>query len=309
MKKYVLIAVPLLVFAGCGQRRTGTAPVPPRAFPQVEIPAMITEPGERLKYLSLHFWDKLPDEGRVTDSLTTAGVPVSEVEAAMATFATIVREIPPREGEKAMAAFFDVLEASPDIFQPMVSLTERYFYDPNSPLRSEDLYLPFVTRLSESGLTDPVMKGKYAWDAKMCALNRPGTTAADFRFTDTAGRSRTLHGVKAEYLILIFGNPDCTACRELQETMESSLEIGSLLSSGRLKVVDIFIDRDVDAWKSKASSYPRQWINGYDPEFKIREDLIYDVRAIPSIYLLDSGKTVILKDATPESLMAVLSSL
>ena len=43
--------------------------------------------------------------------------------------------------------------------------------------------------------------------------------------------------------------------------------------------------------------YPATWYNGFDPDFIIRADLLYNVRAIPSLYLLDKDKTVILKDA------------
>ena len=91
--------------------------------------------------------------------------------------------------------------------------------------------------------------------------------------------------------------------------MSSSSGINSLVSSGRLKVVDIYIDHEVDVWKSKIAEYPSVWINGYDHNFKIREDLLYHVRAIPSMYLLDKEKTVLMKDAPDQKLLQYLSSL
>ena len=48
--------------------------------------------------------------------------------------------------------------------------------------------------------------------------------------------------------------------------------------------------------------YPEEWYNGFDPDFVIRNETLYNVRAIPSLYLLDSEKTVLLKDA-PENRM------
>jgi hypothetical protein len=38
----------------------------------------------------------------------------------------------------------------------------------------------------------------------------------------------------------------------------------------------------------------------------IRTDLVYDVRAVPSLYLLSADKTVLLKDATPEQFFAAM---
>ena len=163
--------------------------------------------------------------------------------------------------------------------------------------------------LSSSPLVKEDLRGGYAWDARLCALNLPGTKAADFRFIDTAGRTRTLHSVKAEYVLLVFGNPDCTACRELVESMSSVPEISALEASGRLKVVDIYIDQEIDLWKERMASYPKNWINGYDPDYVIRQDLIYDVRAVPSIYLLDKDKTVLLKDAPENVALEVLAGL
>lgn len=84
------------------------------------------------------------------------------------------------------------------------------------------------------------------------------------------GRSRTLYGVKADLLLLVFGNPDCHACKEHIPQCHAS------------------------------------WINGYDPDFVIRTDLVYDVRAVPSLYLLSADKTVLLKDATTEQFFAAM---
>jgi hypothetical protein len=188
----------------------------------------------------------------------------------------------------------------------MVALTTRYLYDPNSPVRSEDLYLPFVRALAESELIDPDYRERYAWDARNCALNQTGSVAADFTFIDTSGKRRTLHSIKAEKLLLIFGNPDCQACKEIVETLESVPQLEQLISSGTLKVIDIYIDEDIELWKSKSASYPAKWINGYDPNYVIRGDLIYNIRAVPSVYLLDADKRVVLKDCPTERIFPAI---
>jgi len=42
----------------------------------------------------------------------------------------------------------------------------------------------------------------------------------------------------------------------------------------------------------------KEWTNGYDKELVIKNKNLYDLRAIPTLYLLDKNKTVLLKDAT-----------
>ena len=310
MRKYVAIMAIAVLALSCGPRGGKQQKAPTtRAFPKVEAPVMVEDTQERLEYIVLHFWDAFSKGDHPTDSLIIKGVKKDDVESQMGVFATLARAVPLPVGEKGMVALFECAASSPDAFGPMVDLTTRYFFDPNSPVRNEALYLPFVERLATSPLTKPEMRGAYEWDARMCALNRPGTVATDFRFIDTAGRSRTLYGVKSEYILLVFGNPDCNACRELVEDMSASPEISALEASGRLKVVDIYIDQEIDDWKAKAASYPKHWINGYDPTFTIRQDLIYNVRAIPSIYLLDAEKRVILKDAPEDFALQVLAGL
>lgn len=307
MRKLALFACIALAVVSCGHKKKSAQAPQEREFPQVVVPTMLEGEEERVDYAAVHFWEAFVKGYFPTDSLHIAGVAKEEVERQMGVFATIAEMLP--SPEKAMAAFFDNISSVPAVFEPMTELAARYFYDPNSPLRSEECWLPMATRLSRSPLVDESARGRYAWQARMCSLNRPGTVAADFQFTDISGRRRSLHSIKADMLLLIFGNPDCTACKELLETMNAYQEFANLEASGKLKVVDIFIDREVDAWKAKAATYPKNWINGYDHNFTIREDLIYNVRAIPSLYLLDSSKRIILKDAPVEKVLTFMRQM
>ena len=315
MKKRLPLLFAAILAVGalsCGPKKS-PAPLT-RDFPMMEIPRMISEPQERLEWLCNHFWDRFTavDSLYYCDSVTVNGVPLEQVEKQTGLFATLTQQIPLSRGEKAMESLYARLEnfqlAHPEgnVLPEVVGLISRYFYDPNSPVRSEDLYLPFVSALAVSALIREDYRAGYAWDARGCSLNRTGTVAADFPFIDTSGRRRTLHSVKAERTLLIFGNPDCKACRELMERMASYPGIQARIDAGLLKVVDVYIDEDIDSWKAHKALYPPQWICGYDPSFAIRRDRLYSVRAIPSVYLLDAKKTVLLKDATPERLLQAL---
>ena len=315
MKRLIGIAFLLVLALSCGQPKKQAAPAPAtREFPMAEVPMMITEPAQRAVWIAQHFWDAFtkPEKLYHCDSVTVNGVSADKLEQQVGLFASILQQIPLPAGQEAMKAAFGRLEAfqkaqpEGNVFAQTSALISRYFYDPNSPVRSEDLYLPYVSLLASSELVADEDRGQYAWDTRVCQLNRTGTPAADFTFVDTAGRRRTLYSVKAEYTLLIFGNPDCKACKELLETMEGVPEVSALIASGSLRVVDIYIDEDIPLWMERMASYPKQWINGYDPNHTIREDLIYNVRAVPSLYLLDAGKTVLLKDALPEKVIDAL---
>ncbi len=259
MRKCLLFFSFAILFA-CGPRGgkvVSDAPVR-RDFPSAEIPSMYTDPQERTGYVVGHFWDRFTDTVKVyaCDSVTVNGVPVDAVESQMGLFTTLLGELPADAGARAVGRLYDRVDAFerkyPDsnVFEELGRLTRHYLYDPNSPVRNEDLYFYFVDRLGKSDLIDNGYRMGYEWDARMCSLNRVGTPAADFSFTDTRGRVRTLYGVKAEYTVLIFGNPGCQACQEIMEDMESTPEVSALIASGRLQVVDVYIDQEIDYWRA-----------------------------------------------------------
>ena len=315
MKERILIGlVCLLCLAACGPKKHSEAVPQARTFPLEVIPIMIEEPQQRVTWLVQHYWDSFtaPDSLYFSDSLHINGVLSEEVEKQMGTYATLLQQVTPESGVKAMERLFTRMEAfqkahpSGNLFEELNSLVAKYFYDPNSPVRSEQLYLPYVRLMAGSELVSAPQRQRYEWEAKTCALNLPGSPAADFTFVDTKGQKRTLYSIQADLTLLIFGNPDCRACREIQQSIAASEALSKAIQNGQLKVVDIYIDEDITIWKARVPDYPTNWINGYDPDFVIRTDLLYNVRALPSLYLLDKEKTVLLKDCTPDQFFRAL---
>jgi hypothetical protein len=79
--------------------------------------------------------------------------------------------------------------------------------------------------------------------------------------------------------------------------IENSDFLNTLLKRGELKIVAIYPDEDLAEWNNHYSKIPTTWINGYDYTHKMRNENTYDLKAIPTLYLLDKDKTVVLKDA------------
>ena len=82
-----------------------------------------------------------------------------------------------------------------------------------------------------------------------------------------------------------------------------------MISSGALAVLNIYIDEDLQAWREYMPIYPEEWYNGFDPDLVIRTDNLYSVRAIPSLYLLDKDKRIIMKDAPENKLFNYLNNI
>ena len=315
---YSLAILCALVAAGCGGRGNGkSAAFRPHAFPPMpEPPAVIVEPGKKAEYVVSNYWNDFLGQSYPCDSNVVNGVLADDVEKALGTYVTLLEKACDIGfGRKAMAGFFGKVEkfqaadTSSNVFAFFEKMVPKYLYDPNSPVRNEDLYLPYVSRLAASEYSDPDLKPSYSFEAGMCSLNMIGSPAADFTFTDLAGRRHTLYAVKAETTLLFFTNPGCPACKEIIEILTSDESIAALVASGRLAVVNVYIDEELDKWREYASVYPKDWYNGYDQSYIIRSDVTYNVRAIPSLYVLDSEKKVIMKDAPVEDVLPYLDNL
>lgn len=310
----LLAVMSVVAYQGCVRQQEFV----PLKFPAVEVPVMYADDqAEAFVYLSEHFWDDFTDTSRhyPCDSSLVSGVKKGDVEQEFANFTAVLQAVDYRQARKAMARLFDRVSAceradtSSNIFETVTEFAERYLYDPNSPLRDEDLYGVYAARMAGYDGISETEREAYAYDAQMCSLNEVGSRAANFVFSDASGRMHSLYGIDAEYTLLFFSNPGCNACEEIIRVLTDALAVDSLIESGRLAVVNVYIDEDIAAWYDYMFLYPSAWYNGYDPNGIIRNDILYNVRAIPSLYVLDRDKTVLMKDAPDQRVFTFLASI
>lgn len=317
----IVLAV-IFVLPSCGRKerssdsRTKGEVVSVRKMPSPpKTPSMVTDPSEVQEYVIAHFWDAFLDGSYRCDSNHINGVVFSEAEEAFAMYAALLGAAPFDFSRKEVGTLFSKVEKfessnpSSNVFGFFEKMTSKYLYDPNSPTRDEDLYCQYVKRLASSKFVPEEMRPAYSNDARLCSMNAKGTKAADISFTDREGRRRNLHRIKAEHTLLFFTNPGCPACREIIQQLTENPRIDDLVAKGVLAVVNLYIDLDREEWKEYSKKYPSSWINGYDQSYTIRTDETYSVRAIPSLYILDADKRVVMKDAPAEKVLAYLEKL
>ena len=96
-------------------------------------------------------------------------------------------------------------------------------------------------------------------------------------------------------------------CRETKDAMKQSAILQAGISSGKLKVLTLYPDEDVELWQAHLEELSDEWINGYDKGQVLTRNALYDLSAIPSFYLLDKNKKVLLKDADWSQVTQLLS--
>lgn len=195
------------------------------------------------------------------------------------------------------------LSADTLMFAYFTVLYDKYLYNPNSPMLNEELYIPVLKYIVNSERVGEIDKMRPAFRLEMALKNRVGNSATDFTYTLPSGKKGKLSGINADYTILFFNNPDCNACRAIKAEVEASELVKSLLNvkvqDNRKKLVflSVFPDPELEVWRRMLPEQPKEWICTYDDGQVITKERLYDLRAIPTFYLLDREKRVLLKDA------------
>lgn len=279
-----------------------------KSFQMPEIPPIYTDEQERVKYLVAHYWDKF-------DFTDTTLIHMPEVtEQAFVNFLQVLPYVSQAEVAKGISGMLDkALSADSLMFACFTELYDKYLYNPNSPMLNEELYIHVLNYIVNSPRISEIDKMRPAFRLEMALKNRVGSVATDFTYTLPSGKKGKLSGINADYTILFFNNPDCDACRTIKTEVETSGLMKKLLhakSQGKQKklvFLSVFPDPDLEIWRRMLPEQPKEWMCTYDDGQVITKERLYDLRAIPTFYLLDENKKILLKDVPFQIIEAYLN--
>ncbi|MEN6619173.1 MAG: DUF5106 domain-containing protein [Rikenellaceae bacterium] len=256
----------------------------------VEVPAMITEPGERDKYIIEHFWDMM----NFGDTSYLSNI--QNLNVHFSAYLDYLTTTTAEGAKRSVVKLTDsILNGNPKIISKFKTMFETAFYEPNSLYRNEELYICVLEEFLNSGKISDAEKIQMKYQLDLANRNHLGTKAIDFNFVLADGSFMNLYGIRSEFTLLMFFDPDCPACKSVMDEIKSSPTLSGL--SSKVKVLTMYAGVDFERWMVEAPNLNKSWINGCDKEMKISEGSLYDLRPTPALYLLDRQKTVILKDA------------
>lgn len=316
ISSFLIILLLLSIFTGCGLYKS--KPVNNQAFdeldnsilvqnpnpnfPLKEIPESIVDKRERAIHLSKHYWDLFPFED-------TSLINHPEVtEQGFVDYIHILNYIPFKHANRSIKYLFVEAQKDTAMYAHFASLFEKYYYNADSPFRNEELYIPVLETILLSGTLSAADHEKYDFQKDMIHKNRLGAKATDFVYTLANGDSRKMHSLKSNYTILFFSEPECSACITIAKEIRNSevlKNVSSLNSFNRkmLCVLNIYPKSNIKLWRESLLTMPEKtWIHAYDNAMYLTNKRVYDLKALPTIYLLDKNKRIILKDASLEEI-------
>lgn len=271
---FILLACMLIQAQEQAQAQTKaqaqTQSQPQQSFPYPALPDTLRSVEQRAGYLSEHYWDNY----NFADTLMLKSEEVTE--QGFVNFIDILGRFSPAIAQKGIAGFTQKAFKNTAAKERFESLIEHYFENPQSPLRNDRVYLLFLEEMKNSPCFDEVEKERLAFKIKTTNKNLPGDIAINFNFKDENGMSHQLSDYRDQKVILYFYDPDCENCHKVSAWLKQQT------IPADIKVLKIIADNPISH--------------------------IYSLRAMPTIFLLDKGNLVVLKDCTAQELIAYVSS-
>lgn len=303
MYKYILFISLVLQSIGCYNNRTQTksnanskqASDTCQIFPYPEIPIMIISEDEKKEYMASHYWDNVD----FADSVVINSKFISQKH--LIDFICLLNEISYSEENirKGMSAFCRKVSEKKIKCNNLINNIEEYLYNGNSPLYNEYLfhiYLEEIIQLTDKN--DPLLSS-YKFKHELISRNNVGTKASDFRFKLPSKKTSSLYttSIKSQYLLLIFYDPECHSYHKTMSEMLSDEILNMAIEMNKITVIAVYTNGNDKIWEENIKEFPSSWIICNDQSY-ITDNALYDLKAMPTIYLLDSNKYVLLKDVT-----------
>ena len=313
MSNYLLIGSLLLLFASCHTKsgtseakvckHTDSSIMQNQVFPLPVIPGILTSPADRRDYLLTHYWE-------LFDFADTTLVNNRDVtEQGFVNFIALLNEggVTERLARESLENWCGGFMTEAHARKVLMRMADDYLYNPNSPFYNEALYGPYLEALLNTLPADDVRRSTFDFRLKLLKRNNVGQKATDFVYYLPNGERRTLAdtSVKNDRLLLVFYDPECESCHAVLGQMAADGRLAAAVGNGRLSVLAVYTEGNEAAWRKSLPDMPEGWMVGTDRE-AVKNGALYDLKAMPSLYLLDGKKTVLLKDARFENVMEML---
>lgn len=249
------------------------------------VPDNLRTPVERARYVLEHYWDAMDWRD------TTLTHDDKFMEQSSADFYSIFHVVDSVEASKAAAIMLAGASADPYAYKKVADIARIYLYEPESPIADDENYLVVTDRLLADGKLSNADLLRIADSKRMAMMNRVGHQAADFEYVDRYGNVSNLYEALKLHPknILMFYDPDCHVCAELEEQL-----MASALGDTGVVMISPYGEQD-GLWAEHAATMPADWIVGRPTNEDFEDEDIYELRATPTVLIIDDRGIVLSK--------------
>ncbi|MDO5035594.1 MAG: DUF5106 domain-containing protein [Porphyromonas sp.] len=276
----------ILVSSSCKAEQQSPGRVTP-TFPTP--PETLTEPESRASYVVTEVWTPCSE----VDTLDFASA--SEREQFIVDYLALGGIASEDAFRSSISKAFEI--GTEPFSQELKQLAIRYLSHRRSPLYNMDQYIYVMDAALEYGLLDEAEEIRYHEERTLWSKNRVGALSKDFAYVTPSGVEQTLHTTPVtKSLLVAFYAPDCSICSSIFAYIEQSSPLQEALEQGDLSLLCIDPYGEERSFQRSLSEVPHGAIVGLDSERIVLEQSLYDLRSVPTLYLLDEEYRVQMKN-------------
>lgn len=260
------------------------------------LPGDMTDPVNRADYILAHFWDAMD----FTDS--SRGRDRGFMEQNLVNFFSVMPHASAHGRQTGVGNLMQAASVDVDAYKLIMELAEHYLYESGSPMRDEEMFIPFLNAVIDSPALSESERIRPRYLLEDALRNRVGTMAADFDMKLRGGSTVGMHKfTSGKPTLLMFYDPDCDHCAETIEMFRTDNTLNRLLGEGRLNVLAVYPFGEESAWlNDPMAKIPAGWT---DALADLSEVDLYSFPEMPVLYLLDGSGKVLLKDAAVDKII------
>jgi thiol-disulfide isomerase/thioredoxin len=137
----------------------------------------------------------------------------------------------------------------------------------------------------------------------------PGKMYTDMTINDLNGQPRKLSDWvgKGQYVMIDFWASWCGPCRAEMPTVKAAYE---KYKSKGLEIIGVSLDNTRGSWLSAIEGIGMPWLHVSDLQgWRCSAATLYNVKSIPSCYLVDKNGRIVAKDLRGQQLLSALNNL
>ncbi len=243
------------------------------------------------KYYVQHFFDGFP-----WNDPNVFNTPVSD--AKVKGFCDIIYQIDRPDLDTFVVDALDKAKTNEQSLYRLFDRMEKIIGSITSPYKVEHVYIKMLQNMLSYPKLDEDRRRRYERELKNINKNLAGDAVPDFRMVTATGDTISLYDIQSEYMILYLQHPTCPTCREVRGKMSRFPSLNSAIDNGNLKVLTVYFEDDPRVWEQylRSPEANARYMHGWNFDQAIDDQMLYDTRTIPYMFLLDRNKRVVKKD-------------
>lgn len=219
----------------------------------------------------------------------------------------LLENVPDSISRNSIRFTFKHAERNMDVFTRFILLFEMYLYNVKSVFYNEDMWLLVLDCAISSDKINETWRMHLQLQREFVCAGKPGSAANDFAICTKNGKEFNLYDIECDYIILLFNSPGCHYCKAIETEIISDSVIRRLQGVRRLEIIAVYPGDDIALWMK--TDYPDSWISGYDLDGRIYPEILYRLKSVPEIYLLDKDKKVLFREESLKRMSEYLTTI